>query len=145
MNKAIIILLIFVRAGVCAGLSGSQTIFEAAKKGDIAALKAILETNPGLVDAAVIEKTKLADQGWWMAMVLSQTVHEFSMEALNTITARYTAGLLGNPLLWPYRVHMNFRVGRKVAHFCSISENWGWLRSTDWTFHARMPSASRLT
>jgi len=43
-----------------------------------------------------------------------QTVHEFSMEELNSIGARYTAGLLGNPLLWPYRVHMDFRAGRLI-------------------------------
>jgi len=43
-----------------------------------------------------------------------QTVHEFPMETLNLITGRYTAGLLGNPLLWPYRVHMDFRAGRLV-------------------------------
>jgi hypothetical protein len=43
-----------------------------------------------------------------------QTVHEFPMEELNSITGRYAAGLLGNPLLWPYRVHMNFRAGRLI-------------------------------
>jgi hypothetical protein len=43
-----------------------------------------------------------------------QTVHEFPMEALNTISGRYAAGLLGNPLLWPYRVHMDFRAGRLI-------------------------------
>ena len=44
----------------------------------------------------------------------SQTVHEFSMKALNEIAGRYTAGLLGNPLLWPYRVHMDFHSGRLI-------------------------------
>jgi hypothetical protein len=43
-----------------------------------------------------------------------QQVNEFSMEMLNTIAGRYTAGLLGNPLLWPYRVHMDFRTGRLI-------------------------------
>jgi hypothetical protein len=43
-----------------------------------------------------------------------QQVNEFSMEMLNTIAGRYTAGLLGNPLLWPYRVHMDFRAGRLI-------------------------------
>jgi len=43
-----------------------------------------------------------------------QTVHEFPMEGLNSITGRYAAGLLGNPLLWPYRVHMDFRAGRLI-------------------------------
>jgi hypothetical protein len=43
-----------------------------------------------------------------------QTVHEFPMEVLNSITGRYAAGLLGNPLLWPYRVHMDFRAGRLI-------------------------------
>jgi tetratricopeptide (TPR) repeat protein len=40
--------------------------------------------------------------------------NEFSMETLNAIPGRYTAGLLGNPLLWPYRVHMDFRNGRLI-------------------------------
>jgi hypothetical protein len=43
-----------------------------------------------------------------------QTVHEFPMEGLNEIGGRYLAGLLGNPLLWPYRVHMDFRTGRLI-------------------------------
>ena len=43
-----------------------------------------------------------------------QTVHEFPMEELNAIGGRYLAGLLGNPLLWPYRVHMDFRNGRLI-------------------------------
>ena len=43
-----------------------------------------------------------------------QTVHEFPMEGLNSITGRYAAGLLGNPLLWPYRVHMDFKAGRLI-------------------------------
>jgi hypothetical protein len=43
-----------------------------------------------------------------------QTMCEFSMEELNSIVGRYTAGLLGNPLLWPYRVHMDFRAGRLI-------------------------------
>ena len=40
--------------------------------------------------------------------------NEFSMETLNMIPGRYTAGLLGNPLLWPYRVHMDFKNGRLI-------------------------------
>jgi hypothetical protein len=40
--------------------------------------------------------------------------NEFSMEALNAIPGRYAAGLLGNPLLWPYRVHMDFKNGRLI-------------------------------
>jgi tetratricopeptide (TPR) repeat protein len=43
-----------------------------------------------------------------------QTFHEFPMGALNEIGGRYLAGLLGNPLLWPYRVHMDFRNGRLI-------------------------------
>jgi len=43
-----------------------------------------------------------------------QTIHEFSMETLNIIAGRYTAGLLGHPVLWPYRVHMDFRNGRLI-------------------------------
>jgi tetratricopeptide (TPR) repeat protein len=43
-----------------------------------------------------------------------QTFHEFPMGVLNEIGGRYLAGLLGNPLLWPYRVHMDFRGGRLI-------------------------------
>jgi hypothetical protein len=43
-----------------------------------------------------------------------QQFNEFSMETLNMIPGRYTAGLLGNPLLWPYRVHMDFKNGRLI-------------------------------
>ncbi len=43
-----------------------------------------------------------------------QGVHEFTMGMLNVIPGRYAAGLLGNPILWPYRVHLNFRAGRLV-------------------------------
>jgi len=43
-----------------------------------------------------------------------QTVNEFPMGVLNEIGGRYLAGLLGNPLLWPYRVHMDFRGGRLI-------------------------------
>jgi hypothetical protein len=43
-----------------------------------------------------------------------QQAHEFPMAALNVIGGRYAAGLLGNPVLWPYRVHMDFRRGRLV-------------------------------
>ena len=43
-----------------------------------------------------------------------QPFNEFSMETLNMIPGRYSAGLLGNPILWPYRVHMDFRNGRLI-------------------------------
>ena len=43
-----------------------------------------------------------------------QTACEFQMEELNSIGGRYLAGLLGNPLLWPYRVHMDFKAGRLI-------------------------------
>jgi len=43
-----------------------------------------------------------------------QQVHEFRMGPLNEIPGRYAAGLLGNPLLWPYRVHMDFKAGRLI-------------------------------
>jgi tetratricopeptide (TPR) repeat protein len=43
-----------------------------------------------------------------------QTAHEFPMEGLNEIGGRYLAGLLGNPILWPYRVHMDFHGGRLI-------------------------------
>jgi hypothetical protein len=41
-------------------------------------------------------------------------VNEFRMGGLNEISGRYAAGLLGNPLLWPYRVHMDFKSGRLI-------------------------------
>ena len=43
-----------------------------------------------------------------------QATHEFPMRSLNTIGSRYAAGLLGSPVLWPYRVHMDFRAGRLI-------------------------------
>jgi hypothetical protein len=43
-----------------------------------------------------------------------QQVNEFPMGGLNEISGRYAAGLLGNPLLWPCRVHMDFRAGRLI-------------------------------
>ncbi len=43
-----------------------------------------------------------------------QRLCEFSMDALNEITGRYAAGLVGNPLLWPYRVHFDFHGGRLI-------------------------------
>jgi hypothetical protein len=43
-----------------------------------------------------------------------QSAHEFRMDELNMIGGRYAAGLLGNPLLWPYRVHMDFKAGRLI-------------------------------
>jgi len=51
MKKAKILLLVLLGVGTCAGLSSSQTVFEAARKGDIAVLKAILQGNPPLVSA----------------------------------------------------------------------------------------------
>lgn len=41
-------------------------------------------------------------------------VNVFRMGRLNEISGRYAAGLLGNPCLWPYRVHMDFRAGRLI-------------------------------
>jgi hypothetical protein len=46
--------------------------------------------------------------------VPGQSACEFPMAALNEIGGRYTAGLLGNPVLWPYRVHMDFKAGRLI-------------------------------
>jgi len=43
-----------------------------------------------------------------------QVAHEFSFAAMSAITGRYAAGLLGNPILWPYRVHFNFRAGKLI-------------------------------
>jgi ankyrin repeat protein len=51
MNITKKILIVFFGVCVCSGWLASQTIFEAAKKGDIAALKAILEADPGLINA----------------------------------------------------------------------------------------------
>jgi hypothetical protein len=47
-------------------------------------------------------------------VLAGQPVNEFPMAALNGISGRYAAGLLGNPLLWPFRVHMDFRAGRLI-------------------------------
>jgi len=52
MNRVKQILIVFFGACICSGWLASQTIFEAVKKGDIAALKAILEADPGLINAA---------------------------------------------------------------------------------------------
>ena len=51
MNKAEILLLVLLGTLACASPPSSQTIFEAAKKGDMAALKTILQMNPGLAGA----------------------------------------------------------------------------------------------
>jgi ankyrin repeat protein len=51
MNKAKKALAVLLGICVCSGWLASQTIFEAAKKGDVAALKAILEKDPGLINA----------------------------------------------------------------------------------------------
>jgi len=47
-----------------------------------------------------------------------QSVSEFSMDAMNSATDIYAAGLLGNPVLWPYRVHFDFRKGRLILESC---------------------------
>jgi len=47
-------------------------------------------------------------------LIPNQAVHVFAMETLNEIGERYTAGLLGNPVLWSYRVHMDFKNGRLI-------------------------------
>jgi len=51
MKKAHIILLLLIGTGACMELPRSQTIMEAVRKGDIAALRAILRENPVLVGA----------------------------------------------------------------------------------------------
>jgi len=43
-----------------------------------------------------------------------QSVSEFSMDAMNSAMDIYAAGLLGNQVLWPYRVHFDFRAGRLI-------------------------------
>ncbi len=48
MKNARIILIGLLAIGTCAGLSGTQSIVDAAKKGDIASLKAMLQANPAL-------------------------------------------------------------------------------------------------
>ena len=45
------VLLILLWVAACTGLFSSQSIFDAARKGDIAALKAILQANPGMTGA----------------------------------------------------------------------------------------------
>lgn len=47
-------------------------------------------------------------------LVEGQSMHEFPMRELNEIGGRYAAGLISNHLLWPYRVHMDFRAGRLI-------------------------------
>lgn len=47
-------------------------------------------------------------------VLAGQQVNEFPLAGLNNISGRYAAGLLGNPLLWPFRVHMDFRAGRLI-------------------------------
>ena len=59
-----------------------------------------------MVNGLTIDLGPLAFEG--------QQVCEFPMEELNDIGGRYAAGLVGNPLLWPYRVHMDFRNGRLI-------------------------------
>ena len=44
----------------------------------------------------------------------NQAVPIFPMAAINRAGGRYAAGLLGNPVLWPYRVHMDFGRGRLI-------------------------------
>jgi hypothetical protein len=44
----------------------------------------------------------------------NQQANEFSMSALNAASGRYAAGLLGNPILWPYRCHFDFKNGRLI-------------------------------
>ncbi len=43
-----------------------------------------------------------------------QQANEFDMAILNGISGRYAAGLLGNPILWPYRVHLDFKNARLI-------------------------------
>lgn len=51
MRRATRILILLIATGAFASLSSSQTVFEAAKKGDLAALKGFLEASPSLVGA----------------------------------------------------------------------------------------------
>ncbi len=51
MRKAGIILLVLLGTGICAGMQGSQAVFEAVKKGDVAALKTILQSDPSAARA----------------------------------------------------------------------------------------------
>ena len=47
-------------------------------------------------------------------VLAGQSVSEFPMATLNGMSGRYAAGLLGNRLLRPFRVHMDFRAGRLI-------------------------------
>ena len=47
-------------------------------------------------------------------LVFDGQITEFPMAALNEIGGRYAAGLVGNHLLWPYRVHMDLKHGRLI-------------------------------
>jgi hypothetical protein len=66
-----------------------------------------------MVDGITIGLGRLALEG--------QAICEFPMATLNSIGGRYLAGLLGNPVLWPYRVHMDFRAGRLILERRSSS------------------------
>jgi hypothetical protein len=74
------------------------------RPGNIQGAQGIQRIN--LVDGVTIKLGSLAFGG--------QRVCEFPMNPLNEITGRYAAGLVGNPLLWPYRVHFDFRGGRLI-------------------------------
>ncbi len=62
--------------------------------------------NVNFIDGLSIRLGELTFEG--------QRMCEFPMDSLNEITGRYAAGLVGNPLLWPYRVHFDFRGGRLI-------------------------------
>ena len=64
------------------------------------------EQTVNMVDGIRISLGPLAFDG--------QTICEFPMDTLNMMGGRYLAGLVGNPLLWPYRVHMDFKNGRLI-------------------------------
>ena len=49
--------------------------------------------------------------------------NEFDMATLNEISGRYAAGLLGNPILWPYRVHLDFKNARLVLERRAMTQS----------------------
>lgn len=49
--------------------------------------------------------------------------NEFDMATLNGISGRYAAGLLGNPILWPYRVHLDFKNARLILEKRPSAQN----------------------